>query len=259
MPNLNTKILSSLPFIIPPLPEQRRIAEILGALDGKIELNRKMNKTLEEMAQAIFKSWFIDFDGHDDLVESELGAIPRGWEVGHLSNHIELAYGKSLPKRKRAGGKVPVYGSGGIDGFHDDALVKGPGIIVGRKGTVGSVMWENRDFFPIDTTFFVKMKTEYLSLEWAYFLLKTIDIQKLGADSAVPGVNRNTLLAEQAAIPPVDVADSFSGLADSIMKKQSYSLSESATLSQLRDTLLPKLISGEIRVPEAEEAVEEML
>ncbi len=65
-----------------PLPEQRRIAHILGALDDKIELNRRMNRTLEEMAQAIFKSWFIDFDGQTDLVESEVGAIPRGWRVG---------------------------------------------------------------------------------------------------------------------------------------------------------------------------------
>src|SRR5690606_10515280 len=79
--------------MMPPLPEQRRIAEILGALDDKIELNRKMNQTLEEMAQAIFKSWFIDFDGHTEFVDSELGRIPKGWRVGPLGDVADLVSG----------------------------------------------------------------------------------------------------------------------------------------------------------------------
>ncbi len=87
---LNLKEVRSLPVPLPPLPEQRRIAAVLGALDDKIELNRKMNKTLEGMAQAIFKSWFIDFEGHEDLVDSELGPIPRGWEVRSL--HSSATY-----------------------------------------------------------------------------------------------------------------------------------------------------------------------
>jgi type I restriction enzyme, S subunit len=99
--------LKRLEIPVPPLPEQRRIAAVLGALDDKIELNRKMNKTLEEMAQAIFKSWFIDFDGHTDLVDSELGPIPRGWEVKEIQRTVDVK-GGGTPRTKE-----PAFWDGG--------------------------------------------------------------------------------------------------------------------------------------------------
>ncbi|MBI4706046.1 MAG: restriction endonuclease subunit S [Deltaproteobacteria bacterium] len=116
-PILNKGDFERLPFPLPPLPEQRAIAHILGTLDDKIELNRQMNKTLEDMAQAIFKSWFIDFDGHTDLVESELGPIPRGWEAGHLSDLLTLQRGFDLPASGRTPGPYPVYAAGGHHGL----------------------------------------------------------------------------------------------------------------------------------------------
>jgi len=246
---LSTDLLQALEIPIPPLDEQRRIAAVLGALDDKIELNRKMNRTLEAMAQAIFKSRFIDFDGHDpdDMVESELGPIPKGWEVGYLAGCMELAYGKALPEKVRRQGPVPVYGSGGISGTHDVALVSGPGVVVGRKGSVGTVYWEDRDFFPIDTTFYVVAEPTWLP--WCYLTLATMDIARLGADSAVPGVNRNTLLAQRQAIPPAAEVEGFVALFQPLRARVQSLLTESRTLAALRDALLPKLISGEIRVP----------
>ena len=143
---------------LPPLPEQRAIAHILGTLDDKIELNRRMNETLEAIAHAIFKSWFVDFDpvrakmdgrwkkgqslpglpAHlydlfpERLVDSEFAKIPEGWRVCMLGELIELAYGKALKEENRKPGSIPVYGSNGQVGWHDEALAKGPGIIVGR-------------------------------------------------------------------------------------------------------------------------------
>ncbi|WP_048669726.1 restriction endonuclease subunit S, partial [Vibrio crassostreae] len=87
----------------------------------------------------------------EKLVESELGLIPEGWEPKQLKDVLELAYGKALKKTDRVAGDVPVYGSGGLTGYHNQSLVEGPGIIVGRKGTVGSVYWEPKAFYPIDT------------------------------------------------------------------------------------------------------------
>ena len=146
--------LENIEAALPDLSEQRAIAHILGTLDDKIELNRRMNETLEEMARVLFKSWFVDFDpvrakmeGRDTglppdvaalfpdrLVESELGEIPEGWAVKELGECIELAYGKALKADDRKGGSIPVYGSNGQVGWHDKKLVAGPGIVVGRKG-----------------------------------------------------------------------------------------------------------------------------
>ena len=260
---------------VPELDEQRAIAHILGSLDDKIELNRQMNRTLEKMAQAIFKSWFIDFDPvhakaegrdpglpkeiaslfPDSFEDSELGPIPKGWRVKPIGELLELAYGKGLPKKQRREGPFPVYGSGGINGFHNEFLVQGPGIIVGRKGTVGSVYWEEDSFFPIDTVFFVKLKSG-LPMYWVFLKLSAMDIQKLGADSAVPGVNRNTVHAQKWIVPNALVLDLFQRVTSGFLSQARENRREINTLSHLRDALLPKLISGELRVPDAEKLVE---
>ena len=257
--NLSARQITGTIIDLPPLPEQSRIASVLGALDDKIELNRKMSQTLDEIAQAIFKSRFIDFDGHNDLVESELGMIPKGWEVVRVDDVIELAYGKALPKRKRQTGNVPVYGSGGVTGYHSEAIVQGPGVIVGRKGTVGSVFWENSGFFPIDTTFYVRPLSGSVSLRWIYERLQLMDLARLESDSAVPGVNRNSIYAQLWCVPRADLMDLFDKVAGPCWERERICEDESRTLAQLRDTLLPKLMSGEIRVPEAEAAAEKAL
>src|SRR5690554_2790047 len=188
--------LKTIELLLPPLTEQRAIAHILGTLDDKIELNRRQNETLEAMAHALFKAWFVDFEpvrakmegrwqrgqslpglpAHlydlfpDRLVESELGEIPEGWETKRVSDYLSLAYGKSLPAGKRQKGIYPVYGSGGLVGFHNEAMINGPTVIVGRKGTVGSLYWEDRPCFPIDTVFYVQPK---VPLSFCYYLLES--------------------------------------------------------------------------------------
>jgi type I restriction enzyme S subunit len=280
-------------FHCPPKAEREAIALTLDALDDKIELNWRMNATLEAMARALFQSWFIDFDpvidnalaaGNpipeelaekaerrkaagakcvlpnigklfpDSFQSSELGPIPKGWCEGKIGSVIDLAYGKSLSAKVRIPGPYPVYGSGGINGWHNEALVKGPGIVVGRKGTVGSVYWENGNFFPIDTVFYVELKKS-VPLYWVYENLRRMSIASLGADSAVPGVNRNAVLAQHWIIP-ADYALSFYAetVAGFVNKMQSLS-DQNQTLATLRDTLLPKLLSGELRIPEAEKMV----
>ena len=250
---------SKFKITLPPLSEQQAIAHILGAFDDKIDLNRRMNQTLESMARAIFKSWFVDFDGCTEFQDSELGKIPKGWEVVNLGSAIELAYGKSLPKKKRVPGNYRVYGSGGVTGTHEDYLVEGPGIIVGRKGTVGSVYWEDANFFPIDTTFFVKIIDQTISLHWAYQKFCLMDLASLGADSAVPGVNRNAVYAQKMVLPPASTVERFDEVISSLVAKIRHGNQNTQTLSKLRDTLLPKLISGELRVPDAEKLAGEVL
>ena len=290
-------------LIVPIFPkkDQDAISKILSSIDEKIEFNTQINKTLEEMAQAIFKSWFVDFDpvkarmaalasggsvrdaelaamrvisGKDedalaqfkqedpdaykelaetaalfpsDMQESELGDIPEGWEVVHAEFFLELAYGKALKKDNRVHGEFPVYGSGGITGTHIAPIVDGPGIIVGRKGTIGSVYWEDKSFYPIDTTFYVIPKQE-VGIEFIYFLLKKLGLDNMNTDAAVPGLNRNNVYRLEVPHYSDMLIKAFSRIAKKYLEVMNKNKIETENLTQIRDTLLPKLLAGEINL-----------
>ena len=255
-----------------PKKDQDQIARILGTLDDKIELNRRMNATLEAMAQAIFKSWFVDFDpvrakmeGREPVgMDAETAAlfpdafegvdgqeVPEGWNVSTIGSVLELAYGKALKESDRHPGQIPVYGSNGQVGWHDEPLVKGPGIIIGRKGNPGTVAWSQTDFFPIDTTFYVVPKVRSMSLLYLYYELMFQNLPSQGSDSAVPGLNRNIAYMNSITIPSNEIIKRFDATIMPLFKLVHLNTMQSRTLAALRDTLLPKLISGEIRVPDA--------
>lgn len=250
-PKLPLYNINSLQIKVPPLPTQRRIAEILSALDDKIELNRQTNATLEAIAQAIFKEWFVNFNfpgATGEMVESELGMIPKGWRVGKLGEICEFAYGKGLKSEIRVEGKYPVVGSNGIVGTHNDYLAEGPGIVIGRKGTIGEVTWVHQNFFPIDTTFYINDLLGVNDLYFHYFLLKEQDFKKIGSDSAVPGLNRNQAYVSLVVIPAKDVINQFNDITKAVFADIYNYSNESSTLATIRDSLLPKLMSGEIEV-----------
>ena len=273
VPGLNRNHLHQAPVWFPDdVNEQRTIAHILGTLDDKIELNRRMNETLEAMARALFKDWFVDFgptrakiEGRDPYLAPEIWDLfpdkldedgkPEGWEDGKVEDYLELAYGKSLPARSRRPGGVAVYGSGGITGFHDEAFIKGPAIIVGRKGTVGSLYWEDRPIFPIDTVFYVVPKRAALS--FCYQLLLSQPLAHMNTDAAVPGLNRNNAYRLEFPWPGSRLTNTFESFASPLWKKRTANLREIDTLSHSRDLLLPKLMSGEIRVGDADKFAQE--
>ena len=125
----------------------------------------------------------------------------------HLGDFVQFVYGKGLPACDRKPGAVPVYGSGGIVDTHNQALVQGPGVVVGRKGTIGSVYWADRDFYPIDTTYYVVPKTEDTRLRYIYYLLKTLPLARMNTDAAVPGLNRSNALQLKVSIPSLPTQD----------------------------------------------------
>jgi type I restriction enzyme S subunit len=244
VPGLNRNHLHLIPVCIPPLPEQRAIADILSALDDKIALNRHMNQTLESTARAVFRQWFVE----SEEVE--------GWKVEKLGNICEFAYGKGLKEDERQEGSIPVYGSNGQIGWHNEYLVKGPGIVVGRKGNPGIVTWTQNDFFPIDTTFYIVPKASTLSLYWLYYTLISLNLPDLGADSAVPGLNRNIAYMSDVVYPPHDLMNKFDAFVIPNFDKIEANEKESRTLASLRDTLLPKLMRGVVRVKDVEEMID---
>lgn len=262
--------MQAIQVAVPDRPTQDRITYVLGKLDAHIAVNLQMNRTLEKMAGAIFKSWFIDFDpvhakaeGRDtglpaeidDLFpngfeESKLGNIPRGWSVSGLGDLIELAYGRSLRAQDRRPGPVAVYGSSGQVGWHDTELVRGPGVVVGRKGNSGSVIWVPSEFFPIDTTFYVICKAPLPSLYFMFHALRVHNLPILGADSAVPGLNRNMVYMSRQVVPSSDLVTAFDSFVKPLYHRIHTCERQNRHLSGLRDTLLPKLMSGEIDIPE---------
>lgn len=265
---LNLKDIKRLPIPLPPRTAIEGITEVAETLSERITLLRETNATLEAIAQALFKSWFVDFDpvrakmagrapdGMDEataalfpdaLEETELGVVPKGWQPTRVDSFIELAYGKALKAETRRPGAVPVYGSGGITGWHDEALVQGRSIIVGRKGTVGSLYWESRPFYPIDTVFYVK---SVKPLSYCYQLLKTLGLSDMNTDAAVPGLNRENAYRLLVPNPPEAVINAFDATARALRRMIDHHAQQSDLLVELRDTLLPRLISGQLRLPE---------
>ena len=131
-----------------------------------------------------------------------LKKLPEGWKECKLIDIIELHYGKGLIEQDRKNGNIPVYGSNGIVGYHNEYLVKGPGIIIGRKGSVGEIKYSPLDFFPIDTTYYVSPKKE-IDIKYMYYFLLTLRLDEMNSHSAVPGLNRSSVHSINIAIPPL--------------------------------------------------------
>ena len=174
----------------PNIKDQRVIGEIYFSINDKIELNLQMNKTLEEMAMTLYKHWFVDFGPFQEgeFVESELGMIPMGWEVATFDSMLVLQRGFDLPEINRVKGDYPVFAASGRSTYHCEKKVNGPGITTGRSGVLGKVFFINEDFWPLNTTLWVK---EYpnSSPYHAYFLLSTLNLKEFNSGSAVPTLN----------------------------------------------------------------------
>ena len=275
-PNLNLTEIRNLPIVLPPLPEQKAIASILGALDDKIELNRRMNATLEAMARALFQSWFVDFDPvrakaagrkpagmnaetaalfPNSFQDSELGNIPKGWKITQWGNIASLEYGKSLRDYRQAGGTYRVFGTNGPIGYHDQALCGTEGIVIGRKGAYRGVHYSPQPFFVIDTAFYLKPIIP-IDLKWAYYELLQFDINSMDSGSAIPSTSRDDFYGIRVSLPPIRVQLAFGEIVDDLFAKTYANERQSFTLATLRDALLPKLLSGELSTVDASRKME---
>lgn len=260
---------------VPGREVQEFIGDIYFDLSAKIDLNRRMNETLEAMARAIFKSWFVDFDPvrakaagrdpgllkhladlfPDSFEDSELGKIPNGWRITNWGALVSLEYGKSLRNYDRTNEDYPVYGTNGMIGSHSRPLCEHPGIIIGRKGAYRGVHFCSTPFFVIDTAFYVEPK-EPIELRWAYYELLRQDINSMDSGSAIPSTSREDFYNLRVLAPPLKVQEAFTGLLNPCWARQEHNNQESSALTALRDTLLPKLITGELRIKDAERIVE---
>ena len=241
VPHISGRQIQDFEFVLPSLRDQRAIGELLGALDDKIAVNGRMAHAASGLANARYARLVADAAGNE--------------RVGEL---IDLRYGKALPAAGRVAGKFPVYGSGGVTGFHDAALVEGPGVIVGRKGTVGAVYWSEQGFFPIDTTFYVTLPRKDVPMEFAFFMLRHLGLERMNSDSAVPGLNRSSVLSFEVPVPGGAALRLFHEVVRQLFLLRESLSAESAALARLRDTLLPRLLTGEISVRDAAKTAEDV-
>ena len=220
---------------LPPLPVQRRIAGILSAYDELTENNRRRIRILEAMARALYREWFVR--------PCQAGELPKGWEEKKIGDVIELAYGKALKAEDRHGGDVPVFGSSGVVGYHHESYAKGPGIVVGRKGNVGSVFWSDTDFWPIDTAFYVVTK---LSLPYVYYNLQHQTF--INNDAAVPGLSRNAAYMKPFIVPDQATMETFEKHFLPLFGQLRTLSAKNANLRRTRDLLVPRLLSGQVDI-----------
>ncbi|MGY4478638.1 restriction endonuclease subunit S [Bradyrhizobium sp. USDA 3364] len=275
--SLKCRDIPNFEVLVPPLDEQDQICDTLDALDRRIDLLRQTNATLESIAQALFKSWFIDFDpvrakaeGREpegmtattaalfpnEFEESALGLIPKGWRVGKVDDLLVLQRGFDLPALQRTEGSFPVLAASGPNGSHHEAMVEGPGVTTGRSGVIGNVYFVHENFWPLNTSLWVK-QFKVATPAFAYQFLKTLNLKRLNAGSAVPTLNRNHVHAQPAVIPPSAVVSSYTQVASTLLMRVRANEQHVGGLSELRDTLLPRLISGKLRLPKAEARLEE--
>ena len=258
-----------LSYPVPPITSiSKALVHLFEALETKIDLNRRMNETLEAIAQALFRSWFVDFDPvrakqegrqppgldaataalfPDSFEDSSLGPIPAGWGVRPLGDCVELKRGYDLPSQQRQQGTVPVVSSSGPSGRHSTAMARGPGVVTGRYGTIGQVFFIEDDFWPLNTTLYVRDFKGHAA-RFIAALLDLIDFSSYSDKAAVPGVNRNHLHMEPVVVPARGVEQRFVDLVDPLWQRHALNRRECNTLSALRDALLPKLLSRDIRV-----------
>lgn len=281
VPLINLSILKGLPIPVPDLDTQNKIVAVIGSIDKKIETNNKINKKLEEVAQAIFKQWFVDFEfpnengkpyksSGGEMIDSELGKIPKGWKVKKVGDIIETALG-GTPSRKNIGywknGTVAWVNSGKVNEFRiiepsefitEEAVKKSSTKLLPKRTTViaitgatlGQVSLLEIDSCTNQSVIGLK-ENQILKAEYIYCWMKEEikHLANLQTGGAQQHINKDNVNMRNIIVPCKEILDKYYKIMISIFDKISNSVFDIRNSTILRDTLLPKLMSGEIRVP----------
>lgn len=241
------------------------IAHILTTLDDKIEVNKQINRTLENMAQAIFKQWFLDFefpneDGEPykssggEMIESELGRIPVGWEVVKLNSVVDICYGKNLPTKNLLSDGYPVFGGNGQIGFYSEYLYEKSQVLIACRGAAsGKVIISLPYSFVTNNSLVLEQNGTSVTHEYLKQFCLENEFYNYATGSAQPQITIANLANANILIPQRDLMNMFSLIRNSIDHEVLSLFNENNKLVAIRDALLPKLMSGEIRVPMDEE------
>lgn len=245
--NLSQEKLLSLKLPIPNLEIQSRIASILSTYDDLIENNHRRIHLLEAAARLVYQEWFVRlrFPGHEHVPVHN--GVPEGWEKVPLGNALTLQRGFDLPTIQRVTGNVPVYASTGVTGYHNKAIVTGPGVVTGRSGSLGTVIYAPGDFWPLNTTLWVK-EFKQVTPVYATHLLSGLRLEQYNGGAAVPTLNRNDVHRIDIVHPTPTLIERFTEVVEPMYMQIDKLKTYNSRLAQARDLLLPRLMSGKIAV-----------
>ncbi|MDE7438970.1 MAG: restriction endonuclease subunit S [Clostridia bacterium] len=225
---------------LPDINIQKRIAAVLSSIDAKIEKNEQINNNLQQQAKTIFDAWFKDFEPFG-------GVLPNGWESATLGNIAEITSGKRPPAKsvvKTQEFSIPLIGAASIMGYTNAVLYDEKILITGRVGTHGVIQRLNHKCWASDNTLVIKSRF----YEYVFQVLQTIDYNSMNRGSTQPLITQMDLKKIPLILPTPDILDKFDCLVGGLMEKYENNIRENEQLEALRDTLLPKLMSGEIDV-----------
>ena len=230
---------------LPSLKVQRKIGNILSAYDDLITNNRRRIQLLEQAAREIYKEWFVRlrFPGHEQT--RVVDGVPVGWDYIPFEDALVLQRGFDLTESEREEGDVPVYGSTGLNGFHNKAMAKAPGVVTGRSGTLGKVTYVEQDYWPHNTALWVR-EFKKVSPLFAFFLLQEMKLEQYNGGVSVPTLDRKAVHRVQVLIPPQKLIDALDENIKPIFAQTSNLRRQIESLAQARDILLPRLMSGAI-------------
>lgn len=253
---VNENALKISDFLIPDLEEQRKIANILSAIDDKIQINNQINQELEAMAKTLYDYWFVQFDFPDQngkpykssggkmVYNPELKReIPEGWGVEKLKYFLTIKNGKD--HKHLQDGKFAVYGSGGIMRTVADYLYSGESILFPRKGTLDNVMYVNEEFWTVDTMFYSEVNKNNSAL-YVFYSVKDIDFKKLNTGTGVPSMTSSILYDLNIIVPEKNILEKFNTIVKQNYETIKLNSIQNQELIQLRDWLLPMLMNGQV-------------
>lgn len=234
--NIGQKDLSKIPMVIPPVNEQKAIASLLEKWDTAIEKTEALIEAKEKRFKWLLKTLISDQQDNPE------------WEKMKLGEICTFEYGKPLKEQDRIGDQYPVFGSNGIVGRHNEYLVAGPFIVVGRKGSAGTVSYSMSNGFPIDTTFYINLQSGEIHLRFLYYLLLLVELDKISAQSGVPGLNRNDAYKISISIPsPIEQREITRAL--DVASRETDLLNQLAEQYRIqKHGLMQKLLTGKWRI-----------
>lgn len=243
---------------IPSLDIQNRVCRILDAIESKIELNIKINETLQSISKLLFKHWFIDYEfpneeglsyksSGGEMVDSELGMIPKAWNITTLDKVGTFKNGKGIKENSRnLNGKNLIFGSNGVIGKTNEILQNDPCIIVGRVGAYcGSVQLSLKPCWVTDNAI-IGSAVEIRYLSYLYLTLLNSSLRDKAGGSAQPLINQSILNNIKIVLPPFSLIEKYHHLVFGFIKEIESNIDQNTNISNIRDTLLPKLMNGEI-------------
>jgi type I restriction enzyme, S subunit len=245
---LETEVLSAFQIPVPRTKDvQHGIVAILSAYDDLIENNRRRIALLDDAALQLYREWFVRlrFPGHRHACI--INGVPTGWDCVPFDAALVLQRGFDLPVQDREDGDVPIYGSTGISGFHSKAKVAGPGVITGRSGTLGEVHYVRSDFWPLNTSLWVK-EFKRVSPLFAVFLMREMDLRQYNGGVSVPTLDRKTVHKVQIVVPAKGLLTAFDEFVEPMFHQIDVLSAQVKKLRTVRDLLLPRLMSGETTV-----------